>query len=629
MALPKNGKPTASQVVEWAKSRIGKRLDIDGRGGAQCWDLPNYIFKRYWNFITWGDAWNMAYYRYPKGFKVIPNRASTVPKPGDIAVWNRGIGPWGHTSMVVGPATKDYFYSVDQNWGADSNSYYGTEGRRIKHNYTAVQCFIRPPYKQEPNHNTKPAPGTPKPSQNGHDNKPVQEAPEKWKNIKKVEYTLFSSVLDQKLQYIDHNVALGNLQKDPKGIYLKESSHLRSVKELYIQRNKYIEEDEYPHAYVDREHVWITRPINFEVPLHPGWLVIEVCGGLKENKRQFMLNQIRALIYGVWLLGSTDLKLSKSSLKVDDNIWRTMKDLIDYDLIKNGIPDNSKYEDVEKKLIEMYGKRDKLLRETIYTNTTNTKIKIKPSTSVDNTTSGHTTIKGHSVKHTTSPKITVEKSKYTFKQALNAQMAKGSPKKSVSYGWINATRDQTSSAMNPKTIWASSTQRYQMLNLGKYQGVPVNKLNQLLSGKGTLHNQGKAFADACKKYNLNEIYLIAHAILESGNGKSNFASGASGVYNYFGIGVFDNNPNNAISFARRHGWTSPAKAIIGGAKFVREGYINQGQNTLYRMRWNPKNPATHQYATAIEWCQFQATTIANYYKRIGLRGVYFTRDQYR
>lgn len=31
---PKKRKPTASEVAAWAKSRIGKRLDIDGRGGA-------------------------------------------------------------------------------------------------------------------------------------------------------------------------------------------------------------------------------------------------------------------------------------------------------------------------------------------------------------------------------------------------------------------------------------------------------------------------------------------------------------------------------------------------------------------------------------------------------------------
>ncbi|MEJ7202442.1 CHAP domain-containing protein, partial [Staphylococcus epidermidis] len=68
----------------------------------------------------------------------------------------------------------------------------------------------------------------------------------------------------------------------------------------------------------------------------------------------------------------------------DPNIWRTMKDLINYDLIKNGIPDESKYKEVEKKIIGLYLKRDKLLTETITTTTTKTKIKIKPRTSVDN-----------------------------------------------------------------------------------------------------------------------------------------------------------------------------------------------------------------------------------------------------
>lgn len=34
MALPSSGKPTAKQVKEWAISRIGKRIDVDGYYGA-------------------------------------------------------------------------------------------------------------------------------------------------------------------------------------------------------------------------------------------------------------------------------------------------------------------------------------------------------------------------------------------------------------------------------------------------------------------------------------------------------------------------------------------------------------------------------------------------------------------
>ncbi|MEO4653827.1 N-acetylglucosaminidase, partial [Staphylococcus aureus] len=352
-------------------------------------------------------------------------------------------------------------------------------------------------------------------------------------------------------------------------------------------------------------------------------LVIEVCGGQTDSKRQFLMNQIQALIRGVWLLSGIDKELSETTLKVDPNIWRSMKDLINYDLIKQGIPDNAKYEQVKKKMLEMYIKRDILTRENIKEVTTKTSIRISDKTSVDSASTRGPTPSDKK------PSIVTEKSPFTFQQALDRQMSRGNPKKSHTWGWANATRAQTSSAMNVKRIWESNTQCYQMLNLGKYQGISVSALNKIFKGKGTLDGQGKAFAEACKKNNINEIYLIAHAFLESGYGTSNFASGRYGAYNYFGIGAFDNDPDYAMKFAKNKGWTSPAKAIMGGASFVRKDYINKGQNTLYRIRWNPKNPATHQYATAIEWCQHQASTIAKLYKQIGLKGIYFIRDKYK
>ncbi len=616
---PRVRKPTASEVAAWAKSNIGKRVDVDGFRGSQCWDTPNFIFKKYWNFTTWGNAKDMAWQKYPKGFKYYRNTHNFTPRPGDISVWING--PWGHTNIVVGPCTKDYYWAVDQNW-YNSNSWTGSPGALVKHTYGGTHGFIRPPYHPEAIvvQPTEVPENDDKPKNTSTQTKPAM------KEIKKVQYTSFASILDQKLEYIDHRVAYGNMQPKPQGIYIKESSHMRSVEELYLQRNKYIEEGEYPHVYVDRERVWTPRAYDREAPQYPGWLVIEVCGGQTEGKRQFMLNQIRALIYGVWMLGWTDLKLSRSSLKVDPNIWRTMKDLINYDLIKNGIPDQSKYDEVEKKVIEMYLNKDKLMSETITTVTTKMKIKIKGNTTVDTPT---TSSNGVKVPTAPTPQIVVERSPFTFQQALDKQMTRGMPQKSYSWGWGNASRSETSKYMNPNTIWNSSTQRYQMLNLGKYQGIPVSKLNVILKGKGTLSGQGKAFAEGCKKYNINEIYLIAHALLESGNGRSNFASGVYGMYNYFGIGAFDNNPNNAINFAKSRGWTSPAKAIVGGAKFVRQDYISKGQNTLYRMRWNPKNPGTHQYATAIEWCHHQAVTISALYKRIGLKGQYYIQDKYK
>ncbi|SBA12064.1 mannosyl-glycoprotein endo-beta-N-acetylglucosaminidase [Staphylococcus aureus] len=619
---PKTRKPTASEVVEWAKSNIGKRINIDNYRGSQCWDTPNFIFKRYWGFVTWGNAKDMANYRYPKGFRFYRYSSGFVPEPGDIAVWHpgNGIGSDGHTAIVVGPSNKSYFYSVDQNW-VNSNSWTGSPGSLVRHPYVSVTGFVRPPYSKD---TSKPSSTDTSSASKANDSTITGEVKKpQFKEVKTVKYTAYSNVLDKEEHFIDHIVVMGDERSDIQGLYIKESMHMRSVDELYTQRNKFISDYEIPHLYVDREATWLARPTNFDDPRHPNWLVIEVCGGQTDSKRQFLLNQIQALIRGVWLLSGIDKNLSETTLKVDPNIWRSMKDLINYDLIKQGIPDNAKYEQVKKKMLETYIKRDILTRENIKEVTTKTTIRISDKTSVDSASTRGPTPSDEK------PSIVTETSPFTFQQALDRQMSRGNPKKSHTWGWANATRAQTSSAMNVKRIWESNTQCYQMLNLGKYQGISVSALNKILKGKGTLDGQGKAFAEACKKNNINEIYLIAHAFLESGYGTSNFANGRYGAYNYFGIGAFDNDPDYAMTFAKNKGWTSPAKAIMGGASFVRKDYINKGQNTLYRIRWNPKNPATHQYATAIEWCQHQASTIAKLYKQIGLKGIYFTRDKYK
>lgn len=619
---PKTRKPTASEVVEWAKSNIGKRINIDNYRGSQCWDTPNFIFKRYWGFVTWGNAKDMANYRYPKGFRFYRYSSGFVPEPGDIAIWHpgNGIGSDGHTAIVIGPSNKSYFYSVDQNW-VNSNSWTGSPGRLVRHPYVSVTGFVRPPYSKD---TSKPSSTDTSSASKANDSTITGEAKKpQFKEVKTVKYTAYSNVLDKEEHFIDHIVVMGDERSDIQGLYIKESMHMRSVDELYTQRNKFISDYEIPHLYVDREATWLARPTNFDDPRHPNWLVIEVCGGQTDSKRQFLMNQIQALIRGVWLLSGTDKELSETTLKVDLNIWRSMKDLINYDLIKQGIPDDAKYEQVKKKMLETYIKRDILTRENIKEVATKTTIRISDKTSVDSASTRGPTASDEK------PSIVTEKSPFTFQQALDRQMSRGNPKKSHTWGWANATRAQTSSAMNVKRIWESNTQCYQMLNLGKYQGVSVSALNKILKGKGTLDGQGKAFAEACKKNNINEIYLIAHAFLESGYGTSNFASGRYGAYNYFGIGAFDNDPDYAMKFAKNKGWTTPAKAIMGGASFVRKDYINKGQNTLYRIRWNPKNPATHQYATAIEWCQHQASTIAKLYKQIGLKGIYFIRDKYK
>lgn len=243
--------------------------------------------------------------------------------------------------------------------------------------------------------------------------------------------------------------------------------------------------------------------------------------------------------------------------------------------------------------------------------------------------------------------------------------------------WVHAGPKEVLYYLNPAHFINDEKQMFQFLDLSKPSGATAAQLNKYLQGKGTLTNQGQAFIDAGKRHGINEVYLISHAILETGHGKSNLASGKikvgeitknkkyvvqlpngriyivengkatrndnynlkgitmRSIYNMFGINAYDSNPDVfGAERAYREGWFSPRAAILGGAAFIGNGYINAGQNTLYKMRWNPQamaanKKASHQYATDIAWAYKQVGRIYDLYKEIGITTSYFDIPVYK
>ncbi len=179
-----------------------------------------------------------------------------------------------------------------------------------------------------------------------------------------------------------------------------------------------------------------------------------------------------------------------------------------------------------------------------------------------------------------------------------------------------ASQSQIAQYMDPANF-STGAYKYQFLDLSKSNGVGADALNEFLDGKGVLSGQGDAFARTAQDYNISEVYLAAHAALESGNGTSNLARGVkyngTTVYNVFGIGAVDSDPlNGGAKMAYEMGWTSVEKAIYGGAAWISEKYINSNsyqQNTLYKMLWNPAEPGVHQYASDVGWAVKQAVQI--------------------
>ncbi|MCQ6277697.1 SH3 domain-containing protein [Bacillus sp. EB600] len=190
--------------------------------------------------------------------------------------------------------------------------------------------------------------------------------------------------------------------------------------------------------------------------------------------------------------------------------------------------------------------------------------------------------------------------------------------------WVNASPDDVAYYIDPSHFLNNTVDSLQFLKLSVPTKLSATEVdNRILAGKGSLQGQAAAFIDAGNTYGINEIYLISHALLETGNGTSQLANGVGingkTVYNMYGIGAYDASAvTSGAQFAYNAGWFTPQAAIVGGAQFIANGYINAGQDTLYKMRWNPssavtKGEASHQYASDIGWASKQVNQIYNLY----------------
>ena len=96
-----------------------------------------------------------------------------------------------------------------------------------------------------------------------------------------------------------------------------------------------------------------------------------------------------------------------------------------------------------------------------------------------------------------------------------------------------------------------------------------------------------------------EVVLPGGKLSDSANGQGKINDVV--YYNFYNIGAFStcSNPIEcALDFAKGYDenytsydrpWTTPEKAILNGAKYIANGYINVGQNTLYFQKFDVEN----------------------------------------
>lgn len=148
---------------------------------------------------------------------------------------------------------------------------------------------------------------------------------------------------------------------------------------------------------------------------------------------------------------------------------------------------------------------------------------------------------------------------------------------------------------------------------------------------GTINKSyAQVIYEAAKENKISAYHLAARIRQEQGPGNSASSTatgtytGYKGYYNYFNINAYGSGSStiikNALSYAKEKGWTDPEKSIKGGAKFVADEYINDGQSTLYLQKFDVDNSDGslywHQYMQNVSASKSEGSTILKTYKSI-------------
>ena len=143
--------------------------------------------------------------------------------------------------------------------------------------------------------------------------------------------------------------------------------------------------------------------------------------------------------------------------------------------------------------------------------------------------------------------------------------------------------------------------------------------------------------DAGQANNISPYHLAARVRQEQGgingliSGSYTYTDGTvyTGYYNYFNIGATTSSGGepeiikNGLERAKREGWTSPELAIIGGAEFLKGGYIGNYQDTLYLQKYHVDSASKyslygHQYQQNVSAPYTEGSEVYDAYEELGI-----------
>ena len=174
-----------------------------------------------------------------------------------------------------------------------------------------------------------------------------------------------------------------------------------------------------------------------------------------------------------------------------------------------------------------------------------------------------------------------------------------------------------------------------------------NQKVSYLTSSGQTINMNEKYSDLILKAGKTSLvspYHLASRIKQevgpflSHGSISGKVTGFEGLYNFYNIGATSSSePMGAIKNGLQYAkdgkgaseatkakflipWNTKEKAIIGGAIFIGDSYINQGQNTIYLQKFDVTGESLfwHQYMTNVLAPYSEAKSIYNGYKNSNL-----------
>ena len=208
------------------------------------------------------------------------------------------------------------------------------------------------------------------------------------------------------------------------------------------------------------------------------------------------------------------------------------------------------------------------------------------------------------------------------------------------YNWFQANRETIAYYLDPRNF-IREEEIFQFVKLSFTEIETAEMVQSVLNGTFMENdailseNESKPykqiFYEAGQNANVSPLYLATLARQEQGVNGSAATDGREfeyegktykGIYNFFNIHAYSGADNwkYGLVYAATEGsylrpWDNIEKSIKGGALWIADGYINDGQDTAYYQKFNcVTKQYWHQYMTNIRAAYFDSFTLYSAYK---------------